>query len=71
MSEPRIKIKHLPTGTVHFAGAAGGPKDGSLAGFSTYCGQVIDPVSAWEEGDFDDASMVVCESCLERARRLN
>jgi len=31
-------------------------------------GGEMEPADAWEEGDFDDASMTVCEVCLGLAR---
>lgn len=69
MAERRITIRYRPTGTIHFVGAAGGPEDGSLADFNTYCGRVIGSDDQWQEGDFDTAGLDMCELCLDQARR--
>lgn len=60
MSERRIHARYVPTAVVHLVGAAGGPDDGSLAGFNTYCGLTIEDPAPWQEGDFEPT----CSVCL-------
>ena len=68
LSEP-VKppaICYVPTGKVHFAlNASGGPEDGSLHGFYTYCGRLINlekQPDAWTE---QPDQLVTCQICQE------
>jgi hypothetical protein len=71
-----VRVRYLPTGTVHLVWAAGGPEDGSLYGFQTHCGRRIEDPDQWQEGrDWTPAWAVLiaspwpndepmCRSCL-------
>lgn len=41
VSDRPIEIEFVPTHVTHLVDAAGGPADGSLAGFATRCGRRV------------------------------
>ncbi len=57
-------IRYLPTGKVHFAlNASGGPGDGSLHGFYTYCGRMItigNQPNVWDEQPTAGVTCTIC-----------
>ena len=59
-----VAIRYLPTGRTHLVFAAGGPRDGSLYGFSTLCGRRIVAMNRWREEPVRDADHI-CASCTE------
>lgn len=74
LSEPTKPptICYVPTGGVHFAAnASGGPGDGSLHGFYTYCGRLIDlekQPDAWTEKLGQQVTCQICQRSEEAGR---
>jgi hypothetical protein len=60
---PRAEFRN---GVVHAVHAAGGAEDGSLVGFPTYCGQMVDSLTEWRE--VPGLVAVSCLNCLTVAK---
>lgn len=74
LSEPAKPptICYVPTGSIHYAlNASGGPGDGSLHGFYTHCGHLIDlekQPDAWSEQPDQLVTCQICQKSEEAAR---
>lgn len=59
-------IRYVPTGKVHYAlGASGGPEDGSLHGFYTYCSRLIDLEKAPDVWVEEPEAEATCGTCIK------
>jgi len=73
-SKPWPAAEYLPTHTLHAVYAAGGPADGSLYGFFTFCKRRVGDEEVWREVDRSHLPIGAvhhckqCQKALDRAK---
>lgn len=65
-----VTARYRRTGTTHAVHATGGPGDGSLYGFATYCSLVIDNTKAWDELPGERPRGKTCAKALQTEERF-